>query len=62
MKKRSHYLLVYQPLVIYMLNNNGSHVKHSIVEEKISSLTTYIAVSNKRQGSIKDYRQTEALC
>ncbi len=46
MKKRSTYLLSYQVPIIYMLNQKHNNVKHEIVEEKISSLPTYFAITN----------------
>jgi polar amino acid transport system substrate-binding protein len=46
-KKRSTYLLSYQAPIIYMLNQKFSNIKHEIVEENISTLPTYFAITNK---------------
>jgi polar amino acid transport system substrate-binding protein len=47
MKKRSTYILSYRAPIIYMLNQNPTSDEHHLVEEKVSSLPTYFAISNK---------------
>jgi polar amino acid transport system substrate-binding protein len=46
-KKRSAYFLAYKSPVIYMLNKDGLHIRHNIVEKKMDSIPLYFAISNK---------------